>query len=580
MLFPRRREFFSRIRITYLWQQVLDDVKLFRMPSLVRIFARMQKIEAYISEHPARTLYFLLFCAAVSIFTNLGLLALFADEPTRANVALEMILSGNYSVPTVGGEYYYNKPPFYNWLLALVYLVTGSFSEFATRLPAIIPLLFYAATIYYSVAYFLKNKHIALLSGILMIVNGRMLIYDSMLGHIDILYSWITYISFILIFYFYQKGQWFNLFFWSYLLTAIAFLCKGMPSIVFQGFTLLAFLTCTKNLKKLFGWQHILCGLICVGIIGAYFLNYSRFNPNLEEYFSTIWDQSSRRTAVKTGFWSSVKHIFAFPFEHLGHLFPASLLVLFCFHKDFIPGIRKNPFLLFISVVFVANIWVYWLSPETRPRYLFMLYPILFIISAHAYYTYREELSRINKAFEFILLASGILICLSVFAAGFVGGLAEYVNYLWLKIIVIFILSVGCTWMIYRFKEHKIIASIVLLFVIRLAFSWFIITHRHHNLISTAYREDAIEMGKLAGNKDFYFYQYRPAEAMIPFHDRMIFYIQSTRLKKVKFTETDTKPGYYLTFDRDLDNPAARLIKTIPARQAGNADQLKLFEVK
>ena len=78
----------------------------------------MQELEKFLARHPEKGFFLLLLFALPAFFINLGLLPLFADEPTRANVALEMILSGNYSVPTIGGEYYYNKPPFYNWILA------------------------------------------------------------------------------------------------------------------------------------------------------------------------------------------------------------------------------------------------------------------------------------------------------------------------------------------------------------------------------------------------------------------------------------------------------------------------------
>ena len=217
----------------------------------------MQRLEKFLSLYPERGFFLLLLLALPAFFINLGLLPLFADEPTRANVALEMIISKNYSVPTVGGEYYYNKPPLYNWILAGVYQLTGSYSEFATRLPAIIPMFLFAITIFYSVCYFIKDKRVALVSGMLFLVNGRMLIYDSMLGHIDIFYSWLTFGSFMLIFFFFEKKQWFWLFFTSYLITALTFLSKGLPSVVFQGFTLIALLAYTKNLKKLFSWQHI-----------------------------------------------------------------------------------------------------------------------------------------------------------------------------------------------------------------------------------------------------------------------------------------------------------------------------------
>ena len=292
----------------------------------------MQKLENFLDRYPERGFFLLLLIALPAFFINLGLLPLFADEPTRANVALEMILTKNYSVPTIGGEYYYNKPPFYNWILAGVYQLSGPINEFNTRLPAIIPMFLFAVTIFYSVSFFLKSKHIALLSGLLFLVNGRMLIYDSMLGHIDIFYSWLTFASFILIYYFFEQKRWFWLFFISYLITAITFLCKGLPSVVFQGFTLIALLAYTGNFKKLISWQHILSGLFCLIIIGGYFLNYYQYNPNLEGYLSTIWDQSSKRTATEFGLLATALHMISFPFEHAGHLFPASLLLLFCFH--------------------------------------------------------------------------------------------------------------------------------------------------------------------------------------------------------------------------------------------------------
>jgi 4-amino-4-deoxy-L-arabinose transferase-like glycosyltransferase len=531
----------------------------------------MQRLTNFLDQYPERAFFLLLLIAVPAFFINLGLLPLFADEPTRANVALEMILTNNYAVPTVGGEYYYNKPPFYNWLLAGIYQLSGSYTEFHTRLPAIIPLFLFAITIFYSVSYFLKNKHIALLSGMLFLVNGRMLIYDSMLGHIDIFYSWLTFGSFMLTFYFYERQKWFCLFFISYLITAITFLCKGLPSVVFQGFTLIALLTYTNNFKKFFSWQHISSGLFCVALIAGYFLNYYQYNPNLEGYLSTIWDQSSKRTATEFGVLATGLHMIAFPFEHAGHVFPASLLLLFCFHKDFIPGIKANPFLKFLAIIFLANIWVYWLSPQTRPRYLLMLYPILFIIWSHAYYTYREKLPRINRGFEIVLLVLAISVTLLVPAALFFD-LSVYVRYLPLKVGVLITLCALFSWLIYKLKSQKILAFLGFLLIVRLSFSFFIIPYRAHHKIESYYKQAALEMGHLTKGYPFYFYQYHPEEAGIPFHDRLIFYIQRERMAQVKFTEHASKPGYYFTFDRDLEHPKSVLIK--------NYQNLKLYKVE
>ena len=532
----------------------------------------MHSIENFLSKSPGRVFAVLLLLAIPAFFINLGLLPLFADEPTRANVALEMILSGNYSVPTIGGEYYYNKPPIYNWVLVSLYQISGSYSEFVTRLPAIIPLFLFAITIYFAVSYFLKDKRIALLSAILCMVNGRMLIYDSMLGHIDIFYSWLTFVSFMCIFYFYEKKQWFMLFFFSYLITAITFLSKGMPSIVFQGLTIITVLIYTRNFKRFFSWQHILSGIVCLLIIGLYFYNYSLHNPNLEGYLATIWDQSSQRTAASVGFWKSIKHILLFPFEYLGHLFPASLLLLFCFHRKFPKGVWQTPFLKFCALVFFINIVVYWLSPETRPRYLLMLFPLLFIIWSHAYYTYRENLPRLNKLFEGIVIVLAITVTLSIPAALFFN-LEKYVSFLAIKVAVVFLLAAFFSFLIIKLRQTKLLAFLGLLLVVRLGFSWFVLPHRLQHDEGKYFRAAAQEMGNISGKAPFYFYQYHPAVPNIPFHDKLIFYIQRTRLKQVKFTEIDTLSGYYLTFDRDLKNRDARLLKTYN----GN---LKLYKVE
>ncbi|MEJ6982158.1 glycosyltransferase family 39 protein [Pedobacter sp. P351] len=532
----------------------------------------MQKIENYISRFPGKTFAALLFLAIPPFLINLGLLPLFADEPTRANVALEMILSGNYSVPTIGGEYYYNKPPVYNWLLTLVYQISGSFSEFATRLPAVVPLFLFAITIYYSAAFFLKDKRIALLSAILSMVNGRMLIYDSMLGHIDIFYSWLTFISFMCIFYFYQKKHWFLLFFTSYIITAIGFLCKGMPSIVFQGVTLITLLIYTNNFRRLFSWQHIVSGVVCLLLIASYFFNYSLYNSNLEGYFSTIWDQSSQRTAASVGLWKSMKHIFLFPFEYAGHLFPASLLLLFCFHKEFIKQLMRNSFLKFCGLIFLANILVYWLSPETRPRYLLMLFPLLFFIWSHAYYTFRDNLPKLNRVFESILIGLCVLVTL-VIPFAFLFNIRDYISFFSIKVLVVFLLAALLTYLIIKFKTHRLVAFLAFLLVVRLGFSWLVLPHRLQRDEGRYFRSIATEIGKMSGQEPFYFYQYHPHVASIPFHDKLIFYIQRSRMKQVNFTEVDTVRGYYLTFDRDLKNQKAVLLKTYNSN-------LKLYKVK
>ncbi|MBC8025849.1 MAG: glycosyltransferase family 39 protein [Steroidobacteraceae bacterium] len=60
-----------------------------------------------------------------------------ADEPRFAVVARDMALTGEWLFPRVGGDLYQDKPPFFFWLLALCYSLTGSL-KFAFLIPSLL----------------------------------------------------------------------------------------------------------------------------------------------------------------------------------------------------------------------------------------------------------------------------------------------------------------------------------------------------------------------------------------------------------------------------------------------------------
>ena len=92
----------------------------------------------------------LILCIAAS-FALLGRLylpGLRAEEPRRAVVAQEMVFTGDFIVPHVGGWHYYNKPPLFNWVLAGLFKLFGSFSEVLVRLPGLVGLFLSAFFLY------------------------------------------------------------------------------------------------------------------------------------------------------------------------------------------------------------------------------------------------------------------------------------------------------------------------------------------------------------------------------------------------------------------------------------------------
>src|SRR5512139_2075494 len=71
--------------------------------------------------------FFLVGFALLLMATGLGLRDPWpADEPRFALVAQDMLRSGDWLIPRVGGDLYGDKPPFFFWLLASAMALTGS----------------------------------------------------------------------------------------------------------------------------------------------------------------------------------------------------------------------------------------------------------------------------------------------------------------------------------------------------------------------------------------------------------------------------------------------------------------------
>jgi 4-amino-4-deoxy-L-arabinose transferase-like glycosyltransferase len=71
------------------------------------------------------------------VFLNLGSLPLASlNEARRALPIREMFLSGDWLIPTLNGEWYIVKPPFYYWIAAALATAIGTVNEWVVRFPA------------------------------------------------------------------------------------------------------------------------------------------------------------------------------------------------------------------------------------------------------------------------------------------------------------------------------------------------------------------------------------------------------------------------------------------------------------
>lgn len=310
-----------------------------------------------------------------AFFLGLDRMAFIGDEGIRTLVALEMKHSGNFIVPTLNGEPYYNKPPLFNWMIIALSEVFGHYGEWPTRTLNLIFLAVFAATAFAYVKKF--AEHVSpVAAALLVLTSGRILFWDSMFGLIDICFSWVVFLNFMLLYQHGQRGQWSRFYGFSYALCAVAFMLKGLPAVVFQGISIpvaLAFFG--KFRQQFFSRAHGIALLVALMPVAAYYAAYASW-VSLPKVFAVLTDQSLQRTATHHGWMRTVVHFFTFPWEQLYHFLPWSMLGILFLHRRTMQVLRSNRFIFFNACMLAANLPVYWLSVEVYPRYLLMFVPL------------------------------------------------------------------------------------------------------------------------------------------------------------------------------------------------------------
>jgi 4-amino-4-deoxy-L-arabinose transferase-like glycosyltransferase len=455
------------------------------------------------------TYRFWLYAAALllllpALLINLGLMTFIDDEGIRALVALEMKFSGNLITPTLHGEYYYNKPPLYNWLLLLFFELAGRANEFVARLPTVLCLLGFAGTIYYY-----SRKHFspqyAFLNAFFYITCGRVLFWDSMLGLIDTAFSWVIFTLFMVVYHEFKREGWLRLFLLSYLLAALGFLLKGLPAVVFQGITLVAWFTWQRRFWKLFSWQHLLGGLLFVLIVGGYYALYHTYN-SLENVIPVLFSESSKRTVTYFGWWATVRHLFTFPFEMVYHFLPWSLMILYFLRRDIAAVLRQNDFVVFCLVAFLSNILVYWASPEVYPRYLLMLAPLIFTAYLHLHRQHEAERTWQYRTIHGLLFA----VCLAAAAGAWALPFVERLSWLPLvpaKSVGLGVALLALCYGFWRAPKLRLLMTVLTLLVFRIGFNWFVLPDRNAHDYGDECRQTSILAGREFTSQPLYVYK-------------------------------------------------------------------------
>ncbi|MBP6977175.1 MAG: glycosyltransferase family 39 protein [Bacteroidales bacterium] len=512
------------------------------------------------SQKPQSPYFFFILALVLAVpafLIYLGLLPLIPDEAIRSLVSLEMMQTGDYLTPTLGGDLYIKKPPLYNWIIALFFQVSGHQNEFVIRLPVIIFLLCYTFTIYHFVRKELGPR-MGILVALMFLTNGRVLFYESEHGLIDITFSWLTYLFFMLSYHFMKREKYLALFLTAYGITAISYLMKGLPSLVFLAISLLVLFLSEKKFRMLFNWRHFAGIGLLILVVGLYYFVYFRRNEIApESLFSTLMGETTRRTVIRFGWERTLRHLFTFPLEMFYHFLPWTLLSVLLFVRGSLKKIRKHPFLCYNALLILFNIIVYWTSPEVHPRYILMLIPPFFTILVYLYLDLKEVNNKICRWVEYILGFVLIIITVGMLVPLFIDPVKQLPMIVLVCIILLLTLAL-ITFNYWKQASERLFWVVIALLVLRIGFDLIILPSRYYEAKEVKSREIAREVGRQTRGKPLYIW-WNPHQTPDPYYGKrrteyaFMFYISVERQQPLTFSSEIDRKALYIAREEDIE---------------------------
>ena len=338
----------------------------------------MDKI--FSGKNSALIVFILIFALwAVIFLPGLGTHELKGEEGRRVMPALDMIKTGQYLVPYIGGEPYLNKPPTINWIIIASVKLFHSSSEFVVRLPSPLSLLALCIVILFLPCrqFNLELRFLACittLSCLGLITKGRLI-------EIETIYVAQTAIA--CIWWLFKKidnaSRW-QQYLVPMLFLAFAMLTKGPLAILIFYILVITVTAKTKSWKDFFCFQHLLClALIFIPV-------YLWYHAIDTAGFAELRDARMKGEVGKrfSKFKFQPERIFQEGLPAILNLMPWLLFMPICWMKHFIDNIpsQQRPYYLALRFAFVISMAVIILMPRTLTRYSLPILPLgLFLFS-------------------------------------------------------------------------------------------------------------------------------------------------------------------------------------------------------
>jgi 4-amino-4-deoxy-L-arabinose transferase-like glycosyltransferase len=347
----------------------------------------------------------------VAYFARAADLPLRGEEPTRAQIAFEMIEQRDWVAPREQGELFLIRPPLQNWLIAGTSLVLGQRGAGAVRFPSLAATLLTTLLIYgYSRT--LLARPAALASGVAFATMGEML-QTGRQAETEALFILLVSSS-LLTWHWGQVRRWPSALTWAagYGLMSLAALTKGMQAPVYFLGAVFGYLLVTGQWRRLFSLGHLVGVLVGAALIALWVVPYY-FEAGWPAVHAVWFGDPALRPQI--GQLPAVAaHAAVFPFIVFGCMLPWSPLLLLYLSRSIW---QPRPQIIFLAIAVAVAFPTCWLHPGGQSRFFTPLYPCLAVLIGWAIQQVAEaepsSWLRVARA-GYLAVVSGVMIAAAV----------------------------------------------------------------------------------------------------------------------------------------------------------------------
>lgn len=383
---------------------------------------------AEFGQHHIYNLYWILGLAAVLILAGLGFRDPWpADEPRFAQIAVEMVNSGQWFFPARGGELYPDKPPIFMWSIALFYWLTGSIN-IAFLLPSALSGIL---TVYlvYSLGRRLWSNQVGFYAALLLLFTLQFTL-QAKTAQIDAMVCvWITLGCYGLLRFLLIDGLW-RWYYMAWFFMGIGVITKGVgflpllmliPLAVLRSFNIQNSHIGAPSIQS--GWRWWLGPLVMLLAIALWFLpmlllvEHSQ-NPLFETYRDNIlFKQTVKRYADS---WHHIKPFWYYIISVVPVFWLPISALLPWLVAHWKRAIKAGDYRIILPLAWIVLVLVFFsMSPGKRGVYILPAVPMLALITA----PYLREIVDYRWPKRIVTMIVGLLTV--IFIIGALAGLFE-----------------------------------------------------------------------------------------------------------------------------------------------------------